>query len=73
MTNNVYANEADALEMSRLRLAGRCTRCTEYLDHCECPPLRTYAADLGRSDQPPDVREVREEDADLNFDYGDQA
>lgn len=58
MSNTVYANQADALEMSRLRLSGRCTRCTEYLDHCECPPLPRTRATNHNPFEPADVDDV---------------
>jgi hypothetical protein len=44
VSNNVYADQADALEMSRLRAEGRCERCAELKADCECRPLpRTRA------------------------------
>lgn len=38
MSNNVYANQADELEMERLRRAGHCTECGLHMDECECEP-----------------------------------
>jgi len=38
VTNNVYANQSDALEMERLRRAGHCTDCGEHMDVCDCDP-----------------------------------
>lgn len=65
MTNNVYANEADALEMGRLRAEGRCTICADLKADCECRPLpRTRAVNF-RNDEPPDLADLpRIEDPD---------
>lgn len=38
MSNNVYAQQADDLEMGRLRQAGHCTYCGEHKDVCMCDP-----------------------------------
>lgn len=38
MTNNVYADESDALEMARIRAAGNCIECGEHADVCACDP-----------------------------------
>jgi hypothetical protein len=55
MTANVYADQADALEMSRLRREGRCTLCAELKADCECTPLPRTRAINHSPFEPPDL------------------